>query len=147
MGFYWKGDQLVARKGQLEDSHNPFKHLSPWSTFDMPLRDPSPIPKTFDFTQFLCSSLTFMKCLQTVEVWFDGHRLAQVSKSSGVPRKCTLPPGLRTKTSNGLMDVTEIESTSKLPLFCHRSWISYLLIYSRAQYSSRRHGGSLYGRF
>jgi hypothetical protein len=58
-----------------------------------------------------------MKCLRSVEVWLDGHRLAQVTKSAGVPRKCILPSGLKTKTVNGLMDVIEIESTGEFPQF------------------------------
>src|ERR1700742_367181 len=124
MGFYWKEDQLVARKGLIDPAASPTPSTSPsaesststsnpWSTFDMPLRDPSPMPKSFDVIQFLCPSLTFMNRLRSVQVFIDSFRLARVSKSATTPRQLSLPSGQKSKTSNGLMTVTGIESTGK----------------------------------
>ena len=130
MGFYWKGDQLVARKGLLDESSSASTpapestpastSTSPWTTFDMPLRPSShsPMPKAFDFLQFLCSSLTFMNKLRSVEVWFDDWRIGKVEKSAATPRTLVLPQALKTRTPAGLMEITGVESVGE--------WFYYL---------------------
>lgn len=110
MGFYWKDkrDQLFARRGQLPDSkENP----SPWTTFEMVLREPVPIPVAFDFTRFLASSITFMTYLSEVSLFFDDKRLAYLKKTPGVPKGLGLPAGLRSSSSSGVMTIKDLKCT------------------------------------
>ncbi|KAJ7129825.1 hypothetical protein C8R43DRAFT_1026002 [Mycena crocata] len=113
MGFYWKDnkDQLFARRGPLppttaEDSSRI------WTSFEMPLRQPVPMPIAFDFTRFLASSITFMAYLSEVSVYFDDKRLVRLKKESGVPKALGVPKGLQNRSRLGMMNVTGVSSTS-----------------------------------
>ncbi|KAG6857275.1 hypothetical protein H0H87_007108 [Tephrocybe sp. NHM501043] len=108
MGFYWKDkkDQLFARRGQLPSSDG---DRSPWTTFEMALREPAPIPVAFDFTRFLTSSITFMNYLSEVSLFLDDKCLARLKKTPGIPKELGLPKGLQTSTSSGIMSVKDIK--------------------------------------
>ncbi|KAF5351976.1 hypothetical protein D9756_007388 [Leucocoprinus leucothites] len=95
MGFYWKDrkDQLYARRGQLEDDNQ-----SSWTSFEMDLREPTPIPPAFDFTRFLASSITFMTYLEEVAVYFDDWCLVKLKKAVGHPQVHQLPRDLSAVT-------------------------------------------------
>ncbi|KAF9644423.1 hypothetical protein BDM02DRAFT_3272450 [Thelephora ganbajun] len=108
MGFYWKDkkDQLFARRGYLPD-----KTDDPWTTFEMDLREPTPIPAAFDFTRFLVSSITFMAHLREVSMYFDDKRLVHLTKDAGIPKQLTIPRGLRPTSTMGFMTVKGLKST------------------------------------
>ncbi|KZS96620.1 hypothetical protein SISNIDRAFT_450322, partial [Sistotremastrum niveocremeum HHB9708] len=115
MGFYWKGDQLVARRGRpqsAEASEGQTPSPNPWTSFEMSLREPGPIPKAFDFIRFLTSSITFMAHLSSVEVYLNDVRLAGISKDSGAAKRLVLPKELNPRTSGGMMTVSGAESTT-----------------------------------
>ncbi|KAF9007980.1 hypothetical protein BDQ17DRAFT_1388899 [Cyathus striatus] len=78
-------DQLFARRGKLPDP----QPSSTWTTFDMRLREPCPMPVAFDFTRFLASSITFMTiCSKLV--------LAKLSKSTNLlPLKTMMVTGIK----------------------------------------------------
>lgn len=110
MGFYWKDkkDQLFARRGQLPSDGNP---MPIWTTIEMTLREPAPIPVPFDFTRFLASSITFMTHLSEVVVYFDDKRLVRLAKSSGISKEIGIPNGLQNSSPLGIMSVKDIKST------------------------------------
>ena len=110
MGFYWKQDQLIARKGAL--SPPPSESDAKWTTFTLPLRTPLTLRSLhpFTFVQFLTSSLTFMSHLSSVSVYLNGSMLARVEKSSASPRKLDLPSNLKKKSDGGIMRISGIES-------------------------------------
>ena len=109
MGFYWKDkkDQLFARRGTLPEP-------SSWTTFEMALRDPAPMPAAFDLARFLASSITFMVHLRDVSVYFDGHRLARLSKDPGIAATVQIPRGMKTSSPFGTMHIKAITSTRAL---------------------------------
>lgn len=117
MGFYWKDkkDQLFARRGTLPPTTTPSDGSASegkaWTSFEMPLREPAPIPFAFDLTRFLCSSITFMANLRDVQLFFDGARLARLTKDSGSPARLPIPLGLKTTSPTGMMTVKAIMST------------------------------------
>lgn len=123
MGFYWKDkkDQLYARRGNLPESANidPYRE---WTTFEMGLREAAPMPTAFDFVRFLTSSITFMAHLDDVAVWFDGKRLAKVTKDKGVPRALSIPHGLRNTSDQGIMAVKRVNSTCAIQFACPLFW-------------------------
>ncbi|THH29159.1 hypothetical protein EUX98_g5023 [Antrodiella citrinella] len=108
MGFYWKDkkDQLFARRGAIPRAQD---KLDPWTTFTMPLRDPAACPTPFDFVRFITSSITFVAHLSDVSVWFDGHRLARITRERGAPNVVGLRSGLKTDSSKGTMRAAAVE--------------------------------------
>ncbi|THU91523.1 hypothetical protein K435DRAFT_759191 [Dendrothele bispora CBS 962.96] len=110
MGFYWKDkkDQLFARRGNLPDTDGP---PDGWTSFEMLLREPAPIPVAFDFTRFLASSITFMSYLSEISVYFDDKRLVKLSKTSSLPKQLKMPQGIQTSSKLKVMNITNLKST------------------------------------
>ena len=126
MGFYWKdkkdqvrvalsfmsghtilmSQELFARRGNLPNKTNDL-----WTTFEMDLREPAPIPAAFDFTRFLVSSITFMAHLREVSVYFDDKRLVHLTKDAGIPKQLTIPGGLIPTSTMGFMNIKTLKST------------------------------------
>ncbi|KAH9946348.1 uncharacterized protein BXZ73DRAFT_86493 [Epithele typhae] len=108
MNFYWKDkkDQLFARRGVRKGIEN-----DPWTTFQMELREPTPIPQPFDFTRFLASSITFMRHLVDVSIFLDDKRLSRLTKNPGKPVSLALPKGLKPSSPLGTMTVHGIMTT------------------------------------
>ncbi|KAI0371771.1 hypothetical protein BV20DRAFT_1016624 [Pilatotrama ljubarskyi] len=108
MGFYWKDkkDQLFARRGKL-----PKSATDEWTTFEMGLREPAPIPPPFDFTRFLASSITFMRHLLDVSVFLDDKRLSRLTKAPGAPRAMGIPKGLKPSSPLNTMHVNGLQVT------------------------------------
>ena len=111
MGFYWKDkkDQLFARRGTRK-APAPVDGVQ-WTAFEMPLREPAPLPVLFDLARFLASSLTFMANLCEVSVFFDGHRVARLRKSAGTPANMQVPMKMNKKCPAGIMTVTGLKSS------------------------------------
>jgi uncharacterized protein DUF3684 len=84
--------------------------VDPWTTFQMTLREPSPMPAALDLTRFLASSITFMTHLSEVSVYFDDQRLVRLSKNRGVPKEMPMPDGLKGTSPEGMMNVKSIET-------------------------------------
>ncbi|KAL5514880.1 hypothetical protein ACEPAG_2196 [Sanghuangporus baumii] len=106
IGFYWKDkkDQLFARRGTLPEP-------SQWTTFEMVLRDPAPMPSAFDLTRFLTSSITFMVHLREVSIYFDGRNLVRLTKDPGSAVPVSIPRGMKTSSPFSTMHVKAISST------------------------------------
>src|ERR1700731_2689190 len=81
------------------------------TSFEMPLRDPAPIPPASEFIRFLASSLTFMVHLSEVSVYFDKHCLTKLTKASGIPKPLSIPTGLTATSPQSIMTVEAIKST------------------------------------
>jgi len=84
--------------------------VDPWTTFQMTLREPSPIPAALDFTRFLASSITFMTHLSEVSVYFDDQRLVRLSKNRGVSKEMPMLDGLKGTSPEGMMNVKSTET-------------------------------------
>jgi hypothetical protein len=52
MGFFFKGDQLYTRRGQLQD-----EDVTAWTSILMDMRQPITIPEMTGFAKFLTCSL------------------------------------------------------------------------------------------
>ncbi|KAG8933600.1 hypothetical protein FRC02_011522 [Tulasnella sp. 418] len=114
MGFYWKDnkDQLYTRRGDLSSPPSIGPSGAPWTSFDMPLREASPLPGLpADIARFLATSLTFMTNLRDVSMFFDDHRLARIQKDVGVSKSLIMPSNLKTKSPQGIMEVKAVDSS------------------------------------
>ncbi|KAI0279555.1 hypothetical protein BGY98DRAFT_1096042 [Russula aff. rugulosa BPL654] len=110
MNFYWKDrkNQLYARRGTIPASVD--NMVDPWTIFQMKLREPGPIPPALDLTRFLVSSITFMKHLSEVSVYFDDKRLVRLSKVCGASKEVPMLKGLKCTSPQGMMNVKSIET-------------------------------------
>ncbi|KZT69065.1 hypothetical protein DAEQUDRAFT_751065 [Daedalea quercina L-15889] len=124
MHFYWKDgkDQLFVRRGKLPNASDA---NDPWTTFEMTLREPVPIPKAFDLTRFLASSITFMKQLSDVSVFLDDTRISRLTKQSGMKRAVGVHKGLKNTSPKGIMQVQDIHTT---PLFIKAELIRWVYL-------------------
>jgi hypothetical protein len=137
MNFYWKDKkdqvsyaslphlnptptkllQLYVRRGTVPASVDTV--VDPWTTFQMTLREPGPIPAALDFTRFLAASITFMTHLSEVSVYFDDKRLVRLSKNRGMPREMPMLNGFKGTSPEGMMNVKTIETMRE---FCCNFW-------------------------
>ncbi|TFY51778.1 hypothetical protein EVJ58_g10387 [Rhodofomes roseus] len=124
MHFYWKDgkDQLFVRRGKLPNAEDVD---DPWTTFEMTLREPAPIPKAFDLTRFLASSITFMKQLSDVSVYLDDTRISRLTKQPGIMKSVGVPKGLKNTGPKGIMQVRDIHTT---PLFIQAELIRWVYL-------------------
>jgi len=54
-----------------------------WTSIEMELKKDvrGPMPKLYDLAQFLSATMTFLSCLKTISVFFDGKELLNIAKS------------------------------------------------------------------
>ncbi|KZT61430.1 hypothetical protein CALCODRAFT_9895 [Calocera cornea HHB12733] len=116
MGFYWRdgGDQLFVRRGTLPDPEPPaVPGGNPWTSFEMTLREPGPLPAPpIEIARFLATSLTFMKCLRDVSVYWNEKRLIRIVKELDDPRTLALPSQLSGASPGKMMTVRGIDQTA-----------------------------------
>lgn len=111
MGFYWKDkkDQLFARRGNLPEAD-----YSAWTSFEMGLREPAPLPaRPLDLARFLASSITFMTNLRAVSLFFNDKKLVHLTKDADKPSDVAIPRDMVTKatTPKRTMVVRKVTST------------------------------------
>jgi len=121
--------ELFVRSGNLPDQTNNL-----WTTFELELREPAPIPGgAFDFTRFLVSSISFMTHLREISVYFDDKRLVHLTKDVGTPKELEIPWGLSPHSATGLTEVRSLKSTRKRRNQV-RSVLTTATLYSPAHY-------------
>ncbi|KAI8099843.1 uncharacterized protein BX664DRAFT_273355 [Halteromyces radiatus] len=81
MAFYFKGDQLFAKRADVSENER-----DDWTSFLMDLREPMEIPDLDHFAKFLTTSMGFTANLRQVSVYFDHHRLFNLTKQTADPR-------------------------------------------------------------
>ncbi|RUS32742.1 hypothetical protein BC938DRAFT_474458 [Jimgerdemannia flammicorona] len=94
MGFYFKGDQLFAKRADI-----PTESQDEWTTFVMDLRESAEMPNLDNFTRFLATSLGFTANLREISVFFNTHRLFHLSKRMAEQRPMKLDPTIMNTTS------------------------------------------------
>ncbi|KAG8958917.1 hypothetical protein FRC03_008701 [Tulasnella sp. 419] len=127
MGFYWKnkGDQLFTRRGELASPPELSPSGKPWTSFEMPLRQPSPLPGLLiDLARFLATSVTFMVNLRDVSVFVDGLRLIQIQKDIGPINPLSLPNDLNPTSTLNTMVVKTLNS-QEISISAHLSRYVY----------------------
>ena len=148
MNFYWKDKknqvsyictphlgvvptilpQLYARRGTIPASNFVDDVVDPWTTIQMTLREPGPMPPALDLTRFLVSSITFMTYISEVSVYFDDKRLVRLSKDCGASREVPMLNGLEGTSPDGMMNVKSIKTTRKFRFCCDSGeFIPYVL--------------------
>ncbi|KAF9088566.1 hypothetical protein BGX23_007256 [Mortierella sp. AD031] len=88
MAFYWRNDQLYAKRAVIPDDEN---QKDGWTTFLLDLREPMDMLSMDEFGPFLARSLGFTGNLRDISVYLDHHRILSISKKMREPRPMTLP--------------------------------------------------------
>ena len=70
------------------------------------------MPSVFDLAQFLASSITFMKHLSEINVYFNDRNLAMVKKTTEKPNS-VISKGYIPHSPQKMMEVTSIDVASK----------------------------------
>lgn len=105
MAFYWKGNSLFTRKGTVPEEmagRDTFFILDYRSTS-------SPVPSLVSLCRFLSQSLTFVG-LEDIELWLDDWTLFSLRKKSTPTSDVPIPRELDTKSRQGMMRISNIES-------------------------------------
>lgn len=79
LAFFWKGDQLFTKRGDLPQRDE-------LTTFLMELRDAQDLPEISDFGKFISTSLAFTRNLKQVIVMFDERKVLDFEKKVAEPR-------------------------------------------------------------
>jgi len=105
MAFYWKGNSLFTRRGNLTK-----EQTTGDTCFLLDYRNAgSPIPGLISLCQFLSTSLTFVG-LEGIELWFDRWNILTLTKKSAPPASIKIPADINPRTKEGLMGITTVES-------------------------------------
>ncbi|KAK5827481.1 hypothetical protein F5H01DRAFT_331562 [Linnemannia elongata] len=88
MAFYWRNDQLYAKRAGIPDDEN---QKDGWTTFLLDLREPMDMLSMDEFGPFLARSLGFTANLRDISVYLDHHCILKISKKMREPRPMTLP--------------------------------------------------------
>ncbi|KAH0828805.1 hypothetical protein J3R83DRAFT_3253 [Lanmaoa asiatica] len=107
MEFHWKDDmdQLYVRQGDLPSEETP----SPWTIFQVPLREPGQMPGVIDLMRFLATSITFMVHLKDVGVFLNEHCIGHIEKFPGMAKAVDLPVALERSSPSKMVVVDRLE--------------------------------------
>ncbi|QDS76721.1 hypothetical protein FKW77_001035 [Venturia effusa] len=103
MGFVWKGNSLFTKSGSLPASSG-----NQNTSFILNYRSTTaPMPDLMSLCQFLSTSLTFVG-LESITLCVDKWNILTLSKVSAPSSAAQLPKGIKTKTREGLMNITGV---------------------------------------
>ncbi|KAI8587693.1 hypothetical protein BDZ88DRAFT_453803 [Geranomyces variabilis] len=103
MGFFWKGDMLYTKRGQL-----PPEAISKWTSFYLTMREPVDLPDTEAFGRFLATSLAFTSTLKRVEVLVDDQPVLIFDKKTTEPRPLTFSKKVYTLSSPSIFTLDSV---------------------------------------
>ncbi|CAG8721448.1 13944_t:CDS:2, partial [Cetraspora pellucida] len=103
MAFYWKGDQLFAKRAAISQDDQT------WTTFLMDMRDHAEFPNAEDFGRFLATSLGFTGNLREVSVYFNDKRIIRIAKKMSDPRTMTIFSGLNTTSPERMFNLKSVD--------------------------------------
>lgn len=92
MAFYFKGDQLFAKRADVPEEDT-------WTSFLMDLREPMEMPPFDHFCQFLTTSMGFTANLREVTVSFDDQPIFTIRKRVAEPRAMSIDARLMLLTT------------------------------------------------
>ncbi|KAI9033764.1 hypothetical protein CLU79DRAFT_882880 [Phycomyces nitens] len=105
MAFYFKGDQLFAKRADVPDTQ-----VDNWTSFLMDLREPMEMPDLDDFAKFLTTSMGFTANLRQISVYFDQHKIFEIIKKTAEPRAMVVDPNrLHTVTPKRMFSITGVD--------------------------------------
>ncbi|ORZ36386.1 hypothetical protein BCR44DRAFT_55445 [Catenaria anguillulae PL171] len=126
LGFFWKGDQLFAKRAELPPTEQPTEvEERKWTVFDMQLREPMLIPRVNDFSKFLATCLSFTETLTHIDMYLnlgptgESKHVISLAKTLSPDLPLSLPPNTRRSSPQSLftldhIDLRNVQMTAKL---------------------------------
>jgi len=71
------------------------------------------LPKPFDLARFLVTTMTFMSCLDTTSVLFNGNVIFKVVKSRKEPSSVPIPRVMNSTSAGGMMTIKTVSFASE----------------------------------
>ncbi|KAG0267611.1 hypothetical protein BG011_002919 [Mortierella polycephala] len=109
MAFYWRNDQLYAKRAGIPEEEAPKES---WTTFLLDLREPIDMLNMDEFGPFLARSLGFTANLRDISVYLDHHRLLHISKKMREPRPMTLPKTMHAVSPQKIFTLKSVDLQS-----------------------------------
>lgn len=127
LAFLWRGDALWTRVAENKSKNdNAAPGGKSWTTFLLPSRDPYTLPSMVEFGSFLCTALTFTKCLRNIRVFVDGEERIFIQKTQ-IKEPTLIKPaqssswfsndGAVTTTSKGVFFLTNNNTSIKESIY------------------------------
>ncbi|KAI8067960.1 hypothetical protein BC940DRAFT_273450 [Gongronella butleri] len=99
MAFYFKGDQLFARRAPVPENER-----GDWTVFLMDMREPMEMPNLDHFAKFLTTSMGFTANLREISVFFNQTKVFSINKRTEEPRPM-------------VVDARKVQTTSPKKMF------------------------------
>ncbi|KAF9371790.1 hypothetical protein CPB97_001717, partial [Podila verticillata] len=109
MAFYWRNDQLYAKRAPVPDDE---EQKDSWTTFLLDLREPIDMLNMDEFAPFLARSLGFTANLRDISVYLNHHRLLNISKKMREPRPMTLPKTMHMTSPKKIFTLKSVDLQS-----------------------------------
>ncbi|KIK80619.1 hypothetical protein PAXRUDRAFT_15687 [Paxillus rubicundulus Ve08.2h10] len=102
MRMYYNKDQLMVQHGKCR--------ATKWTMIEMEVNAGQlPMPKPFDLSRFLCTSVTFLANVEKATILFNGRCLSEIIKSRCEAKIINLPKDLKAKRDVGFLHVESVQ--------------------------------------
>ena len=71
-----------------------------------------PMPKPSDLARFLSATMTFLSCLETMSVFFDGEELLNITKSRTEPDSISVASDMMLTSNEKTMNIDKTVSVA-----------------------------------
>ncbi|RKP10023.1 hypothetical protein THASP1DRAFT_22221 [Thamnocephalis sphaerospora] len=111
MAFFWKGDQLFAKRAPVPGEPDKAENGRVWTTFLLSMRDPFEVPNIDEFGSFLASSISFTSTLREICAYMNGSKVLTLSKDLGTPRPVPFKEigGLQLRSPQKMFTLGEVD--------------------------------------
>ncbi|KAG2107835.1 hypothetical protein BD769DRAFT_1500283 [Suillus cothurnatus] len=108
VSIYYCGDQLYVKKEQLSCAHDK------GTVIEMELKQESTIPRIFELTRFLVSSVTFLANIQRVRIFLDDTELSCLTKTRNkASQSIVISEHMARQSRSGTMTIDSVELISQ----------------------------------
>ncbi|OJA08565.1 hypothetical protein AZE42_03358 [Rhizopogon vesiculosus] len=107
VSLYYKdgGDKLYVKSEKCTSDN--------WTVIEMELKQESVIPRIFELTRFLVTSMTFLVNVERVTIFLDNIELSRVIKSRKLDQSITIPKHMVTTSRDGTMSIDSVKLISQ----------------------------------
>ncbi|KAG1747684.1 hypothetical protein EDB19DRAFT_1872895 [Suillus lakei] len=108
VSIYYDGDQLFVKKEQLSCDRDK------WTVIEIELKQESTIPRIFELTRFLVTSITFLTHIQSVTISLDDTELSCLTKTRNkASQPIAISEHMVRKSRSGTMTIDSVELISQ----------------------------------
>ncbi|KAG1730663.1 histidine kinase-like ATPase [Suillus paluster] len=103
VSIYYEGDKLYVKKEEIiRDSNN-------CTVIEMELKQTSTIPRIFELTRFLVTSMTFLARIQCITISLDDTELSRLTKTRNKGQSIVIPEHMVRRSPGDTMTVASVK--------------------------------------